>query len=45
MADSKRLQLNRHLLYTFIDKLDLDRNFILNHPNFPELLSSGTLPA
>jgi hypothetical protein len=45
MASYKRLQLNRHLLSTFIDKLDLDPNLILNHPNFPELLSSGTLAA
>jgi hypothetical protein len=45
MASYKRLQLNRHLLSTFIDKLDLDANFILNHPNFPSLLSYGTLAA
>ena len=45
MASSKRLQLNRHLLSTFIDKLDLDPNLILNHPNFPSLLSYGTLAA
>ena len=41
----KRLQLNLHLLSTFIDKLDLDRDLILNYPNFPELLSYGTLAA
>ena len=35
IASSKRLQLNRHLLSTFIDKLELDPNLILNHPNFP----------
>lgn len=45
MADYKRLQLNRYLLSTFIDQLDLDWDLILNHPNFPELLSSGTLAA
>jgi hypothetical protein len=45
MASYKRLQLNRHLLSTFIDKLDLDPKLILNHPNFPELLSYGTLAA
>jgi hypothetical protein len=45
MANYKRLQLNQHLLSTFIDKLDLDPNMILNHPNFPELLSYGTLAA
>ncbi|MEG3986181.1 hypothetical protein QUA13_03355 [Microcoleus sp. S28C3] len=41
----KRLQLNQHLLSTFINKLDLDPNLILNQPNFPELLSYGTLAA
>jgi hypothetical protein len=45
MASYKRLQLNRDLLYTFIDKLDLDPKLILNHPNFFELLSYGTLAA
>lgn len=43
MASDQRLQLNRHLLSIFIDKLDLDLNLILNHPNFPSLLSYGTL--
>jgi len=45
MASYKRLELNLHLLSTFIDKLDLDPNLILNHPNFPELLSYGSLAA
>jgi Transposase DDE domain len=45
MASYKRLQLNRHLLFTFISKFDLDPNLILNHPNFPSALSSGTLAA
>ena len=43
MADYKRRELNRHLLYTFISKLDLDPNLILNHPNLPSVLSYGTL--
>ena len=45
MAYYKRLEFNKHLLCTFIDKLDLDRNFILNHPNLPSVLSYGTLAA
>ncbi|MEG4229105.1 transposase [Microcoleus sp. N9_B2] len=45
MASYKRLQFNRHLLYTFINKLDLDANLILNHPNLPSVLSYGTLAA
>jgi hypothetical protein len=36
---------NLHLLYTFISKLDLDPNLILNHPNLPSVLSYGTLAA
>lgn len=43
MAFYKPLEFNRHLLYTFIDKFDLDPNLILNHPNFPSVLSYGTL--
>jgi hypothetical protein len=38
MVSYKHLQLNRRLLCTFIDKLDLDRDLILNYPNFHELL-------
>jgi hypothetical protein len=34
-----------HLLCTFIDKLDLDPELILNHPNLPSVLSYGTLAA
>ena len=45
MASYKRRELNRHLLYTFISKLDLDPNLILNHPNLPSVLSYGTLAA
>lgn len=45
MASYKRLEFNRHLLSTFIDKFDLDPNLILNHPNFPSVLSYGTLAA
>jgi hypothetical protein len=45
MGYYKRLQLNGHRLSTFIDKLGLDRDLILSHPNFPELLSYGTLAA
>jgi len=45
MASYKRLEFNRHLLYTFINKLDLDPNLILNHPNLPSVLSYGTLAA
>ena len=41
----KRLEFNKHLLCTFIDKLDLDRDLILNHPNLPSVLSYGTLAA
>ncbi|MEG4321058.1 MULTISPECIES: transposase [unclassified Microcoleus] len=41
----KRREFNRHLLYTFINKLDLDPNLILNHPNLPSVLSYGTLAA
>jgi len=45
MASYKRREFNRHILYTFIDKLDLDPNLILNHPNLPSVLSYGTLAA
>lgn len=45
MTSYKRREFNRHILYTFIDKLDLDRNLILNHPNLPSVLSYGTLAA
>lgn len=45
MASYKRLEFNRHLLYTFIGKLDLDKDLILNHPNLPSVLSYGTLAA
>ena len=45
MGYYKRLQLNGHRLSTFIDKLGLDRDLILSPPNFPELLSYGTLAA
>ena len=45
MASYKRLEFNRHLLYTFISKLDLDPNLILNPPNLPSVLSYGTLAA
>lgn len=45
MASYKRLEFNKHLLYTFIDKLDLDPDLILNHPNLPSVLSYGTLAA
>jgi len=45
MASYKRREFNRHLLYTFINKLDLDPNLILNHPNLPSVLSYGTLVA
>ncbi|MEG4911641.1 transposase [Microcoleus sp. B7-D4] len=41
----KRLKFNKHLLSTFIDKLDLDPDLILNHPNLPSVLSYGTLAA
>jgi hypothetical protein len=45
MASYKRLEFNKHLLSTFIDKLDLDPDLILNHPNLPSVLSYGTLAA
>ena len=45
MASYKRLEFNKHLLCTFIDKLDLDPDLILNHPNLPSVLSYGTLAA
>jgi hypothetical protein len=45
MASYKRLESNKHLLSTFIDKLDLDPDLILNHPNLPSVLSYGTLAA
>ncbi|MEG4208315.1 transposase [Microcoleus sp. Pol7_A1] len=45
MTSYKRREFNRHILYTFIDKLDLDQNLILNHPNLPSVLSYGTLAA
>ena len=45
MASYKRLEFNRHLLSTFISKLDLDKDLILNHPNLPSVLSYGTLAA
>ncbi|MFM6456783.1 MAG: hypothetical protein ACKPH7_33780 [Planktothrix sp.] len=45
LASYKRLEFNRHLLSTLIDKFDLDPNLILNHPNFPSVLSYGTLAA
>jgi len=45
MASYKRLEFNKHLLSTFINKLDLDPDLILNHPNLPSVLSYGTLAA
>jgi hypothetical protein len=45
MASYKRLEFNKHLLCTFIDKLDLDPDLILNHPNLPSVLSYDTLAA
>ena len=45
IASYKRREFNRHLLYTFINKLDLDPNLILNHPNLQSVLSYGTLAA
>ena len=45
MASYKRLEFDKHLLSTFIDKLDLDPDLILNHPNLPSVLSYGTLAA
>ena len=45
MVSYKRLEFNKHLLCTFIEKLDLGLNLILNHPNFPSILSYGTLAA
>jgi hypothetical protein len=45
MAFYKRLEFNKYLLFTFIDKLDLDADLILNHPNLPPVLSYGTLAA
>ena len=45
MASYKRRQFNRHLLLTFINKLDLDPNLILNHPNLASVLSYGTMAA
>jgi len=45
MASYKRREFNKHLLCTFIDKLDLDPDVILNHPNLPSVLSYGTLAA
>jgi len=45
IASYKRLEFNKHLLCTFIDKLDLDPDLILNHPNLPSVLSYGTLAA
>jgi hypothetical protein len=45
IASYKRLEFNKHLLCTFIDKLDLDADLILNHPNLPSVLSYGTLVA
>jgi hypothetical protein len=45
MASYKPLQFNKHLLCTFIDKLDLDPDLILNHFNLPSVLSYGNLAA
>ena len=45
LASYKRLEFNKHLLSTFIDKLDLDPDLILEHPNLPSVLSYGTLAA
>ena len=45
IASYKRLEFNKHLLFTFIEKLDLDPDLILNHPNLPSVLSYGTLAA
>ena len=41
----KRLEVKKHLLSTFIDKLELDPDLILNYPNLPSVLSYGTLAA
>ena len=45
MASYKRPEFNKHLLCTFIDKLDLDPDLMVNHPNLPSVLSYGTLAA
>jgi len=45
MTSYKPLEFNKHLLCNFIDKLDLDADLILNHPNLPSVLSYGTLVA
>ena len=45
MTSYKRLEFNKHLLCTFIDKLDLDADLIFNHPNLPSVLFYGTLVA
>jgi len=39
------MRARKAILYTFIDKLDLNHNLILNHPNLPSVLSYGTLAA
>ncbi|MEG3934646.1 transposase [Microcoleus sp. T3_B1] len=39
----KRLEFNKHLLCTLIDKLYLDPDLILNHPNLSSVLSYGKL--
>jgi hypothetical protein len=45
MASYKRLEFKKHLLSTFIHKLDLALDLILNHPNLPSVLSYGILAA
>jgi hypothetical protein len=45
MDSYQRRPFNRHLLLTFISKLELDPNLILNHPNLPSVLAYGTMGA
>ncbi|MDJ0596350.1 MAG: transposase [Pleurocapsa sp. MO_226.B13] len=45
IASLKRLALNEHLLDLFMDMFDLEPTLIKSHPNYPKLLSYGSLVA
>ena len=43
IASLKRKALNEHLLDLFMDMFDLEPTLIKSHPNYPKLLSYGSL--
>lgn len=45
MASWKQRHFNQRLLHLFIDKLDLDPDWVLNHPAYDDLRSYGSIAA